>query len=330
MAGIARVTLVDRGRYEASNLASQDIAPGDVGRRKAIVQARRLRRIAPELAVEAVTAAVEDLPLGRLRGDAIVAALDSRASRQAVNDAAFHLGVPWIDSGVMGESLLARVNVYVPDLAAPCLECAWDDRDYEALEVAYPCGGAPEAPATGAPSSLGALAAALAAIELRKLLDGDHARAAIGRQVIVDAACHRATVTAFARRALCRRGDHDPWEIVRLARAPREVTLESLRARPGWSIAVEGRRIQLRSRCRSCAFEKRRPRVWNPSRPAERCGRCGGEFAAAGFDLAERIEVASLGRHAARRTLAWFGVRCGDVIRVESPRGAMRRYEVGA
>lgn len=356
MAGLTRVTLVDPGRYETPNLASQDIAARDVGHGKARVQARRLARIAPGLAVEALAAAVEDLPLGRLRADAIVTALDSRAARQIVNDAAFHLGVPWVDTGVMGERLLARVNVHVPGPQAPCLECAWDDRDYAALEVAYPCRGEAGAPATGAPSYLGALAAALAAPELRRLLDGDRTSEAIGRQVIVDAARHRTTVTALARRAACRRADHDAWSITRLARGPRRITLAELVA-PGSRrrseaaaaigarrqageagppappeeskplfLAVEGRRIARRAACGSCGREREGPRVIARHRPPGRCRRCGGAIAVAGFDLAERIELAALGPAASRRTLASFGVRAGDVLRLEAASGAVLRY----
>ena len=49
----------------------------------------------------AIQAAANDVAMGLLRGDLMVACLDSRASRQAVNEIAFRLGVPWIDLGVL-------------------------------------------------------------------------------------------------------------------------------------------------------------------------------------------------------------------------------------
>jgi len=101
--GIERVTLVDPDNYERRNLWSQDITPGAIGRSKARVQARRLQRINPQLRVEAIASAVEDVPLGRLRCDLILACLDSRRARQTVNEVAWRLGIPWIDAGVLGQ-----------------------------------------------------------------------------------------------------------------------------------------------------------------------------------------------------------------------------------
>src|SRR5205823_9529388 len=47
MWGVRRVTVIDRDRYEEKNLTSQNITRRDVGKRKAMVQASRLRRINP-------------------------------------------------------------------------------------------------------------------------------------------------------------------------------------------------------------------------------------------------------------------------------------------
>lgn len=52
----------------------------DVGKSKALVQARRLRKINPMLEVTALHIAVEEVPLGLLRGAAIPGCLDSRSS----------------------------------------------------------------------------------------------------------------------------------------------------------------------------------------------------------------------------------------------------------
>ncbi|MDX6614340.1 MAG: molybdopterin-synthase adenylyltransferase, partial [Blastocatellia bacterium] len=81
MPNVARVTLIDRDVYEPPNLLTQDITPRDVGRRKALVQARRLARINPDLRVRAIAEAVERVPLGLLRADVILACLDSRRAR---------------------------------------------------------------------------------------------------------------------------------------------------------------------------------------------------------------------------------------------------------
>jgi molybdopterin/thiamine biosynthesis adenylyltransferase len=156
MPRVGRVTLIDKDVYEASNLLTQDITPRDVAKLKAHVQARRLRRVNPALRVTAIADAVERVPLGTLRADVILSCLDSRIARQHLNQFAWRLGVPLIDAGVEAGGLLARVNVYVAGPDSPCLECAWDDRDYEALEQTYPCfGPASSVASTNAPSSLG-------------------------------------------------------------------------------------------------------------------------------------------------------------------------------
>jgi molybdopterin/thiamine biosynthesis adenylyltransferase len=119
---IGSLTLVDRDAYEARNLANQDMPPRAARRNKAAVQAGRARRLNPRLRVRAVAADVETLPLGALRGDLLLACVDSRRARQRVNQAAWRLGIPWVDAGVLGEGLLARVTGYVPAPDQPCLE----------------------------------------------------------------------------------------------------------------------------------------------------------------------------------------------------------------
>src|SRR5262249_17489455 len=223
---VERVLLVDPDTYEARNLTGQAITAGDVGQPKAIAQARQLRCIRPDLPVVALVEALEDVPLGILRADVILSCLDSRGARQAANVAAWRVGRPLIDAGVLGSALLARVNVYLPGDDAPCVECAWNDEDYELIAQEYPCVGRTTAP-TNAPSSLGALAAALQAIECQNLLRGDHGTLAAACQVMVDALQHRHFVTRLPRNPRCR-FDHRTWDIARLGSGPEELTVGSL------------------------------------------------------------------------------------------------------
>ncbi len=119
-----------------------------------------------------------------------------------MNQAAWRLGVPWIDGAVDASGLLARVNVYVPGPESTCMECGWDDDDYDtaALEQPYPCqpgGGGPAA--TNAPASLGHITAGLMAVECQKLLAGDRESLLAGRQVMLDLRHHTHYVTTFRR-----------------------------------------------------------------------------------------------------------------------------------
>lgn len=326
MPAVARVTLIDRDVYEESNLRSQYVTPPDIGKPKATVQARLLRRINPQLRITPIRSDVERLPLGRLRADVILACLDSRRARQYVNQAAWRLGVPWIDSGVETGGLLARVNIYMPGVDNPCLECAWDERDYAGLEQEYPCSGKIEQSfSTNAPSSLGALAASLQAIECEKLLTGQIADAAINQQVLIDATHHKHYRTTFLRNPDCRFSDHDVWRIEKLDRHPNQLTVRSAlelrrrtrEAQDSRSLRVDGKRFVTQIRCVGCGRVKPLLCLMTSLRASElKCAGCGQALVAAGSDLVERLSAETLSQKELGRSLASIGVRRGEVFSV--------------
>ena len=196
---VGELLLIDSGTYEAKDIRSQEINPGDVGRFKALVQAQRASQINPGLRITAISERVENVPWGLLNADVILTGLDSKASRCAVNLIAWRLGIPWIDAAVEADGLLARISVFRPGPNRSCMECAWDERDYATLDQRHLCQPESEAPATNATSSLGALAAALQAIECGKVLDGDWEHVAVDRQLLVDARSGALQVTTFSR-----------------------------------------------------------------------------------------------------------------------------------
>jgi len=320
--GVRRITLIDHDLYDDTNLRSQDIRRRDVGRPKVTVQARRLREIDPTLEIEALATSVEAVPLGRLRCDVLLAGVDSRAARRAINALAWRLGVPWIDAGVNGEELLARINVYVPGAGQPCYECAWSDRDYETLEQAYPCAGATPA-ATNAPSALGALAGALQVLECRTLLAGDWEQVAVGRQVTVSARGHRELVTSFRPNPGCR-FDHQTWRIERLGRRIDDCTVAQaleIGRRAIASDAVMGLKVvdQVFARKLSClacgASREFTPYLFGRlGRTARTCDRCGGTMRVAGFDVIEWLRAPELPVAIRDASLRSLGVRPGDVL----------------
>lgn len=327
MPEVNRLMLIDKDCYEEKNLRSQDILASDCGKPKAVVQARQVRRIRPDLEVEAVTVPVQEVPLGQLRSTVILACLDTKAARQDVNEAAWHLGIPWIDSGVAADGLLARVNVYVPSPDAPCLECAWDRRDYELIEQSYPCD--PDASArtahTNAPSSLGALAAAMQVIELQKLLAGSPDRLLAGCEVTIDASHHKQRVTAYRRNPQCR-FDHAVWRLEQLDRPLSALTVGDLLdgavagriPSNSASLSAAGRPFARRLTCPRCGAARDFLRLAGRfSRAMRRCRECRHDMVARGFDLMPRLEQASIGRALARRKLTSLGFRAGDVVTVE-------------
>ncbi|MCX6627730.1 MAG: ThiF family adenylyltransferase [Candidatus Solibacter sp.] len=310
---VGRVVLIDRDIYEPRNLANQDILPGDVGKPKVLVQARRLAKIRPNLEVAAIHAPLESVPLGTWRADLIVACLDSRAARQAVNERAWRVGVPWVYSGVLAPEWLARVNVYAPAAGAPCLECAWSAEDYRLLEQQYPCDGPARMPTpTGAPSALGALAAALMALECRKMLGGEVEHAAVGRQVTLNARWHQFSVTLFRPNRQCR-FDHATWAIEPLACDAHDLRLADLLPESS-TVRVPGQRFVRRRLCRQCGRESRVFHLECSLDPGLRqCDACGKPMATPGFDVVETLSR-DLPPDVLGMSLADAGLRYGDVV----------------
>jgi molybdopterin/thiamine biosynthesis adenylyltransferase len=334
---VGQVTVIDHDRYDAGNTRGQDIDARAIGQPKARVQARRLRRINPRLAVTAVHTAIERLPLGALRGSVILAALDSRKARMAVNQAAWRLGVPWIDAGVHADGMLARVRVFVPAEDQPCLECAWSQDDYDALEQSYPCAPGVAPGSTGAPSALGALAAALQASECDWLLAGDGAHGLAGREVLLDVRHHRHAVTTFRRNPSCRMPDHGGWRIGPLGASPDCITLDevvalgsTLRgAATSLGLGIAGQRLATTLRCDPCETTHDTCQTERLARLSpQRCPRCGGRLRATGFDLRDFAPAAALPERVRQRRLADIGVRPRDVLTLRTPE-VDAHFEVG-
>ena len=323
MPEIKRATLIDPDTYDAANLSSQNIVTRDVGRRKAAVQAERLRRINPRLSVDVIADEIAMVPLGRLRSRILLCCVDSRRARQTVNRMAWRLGIPFVDSGVSAGGLLARITVYVPGDDSPCLECPWGPDDYAAIEQTYPCTDAAVVPATGAPSSLGALAGSLQALTAARLLNRGPAGVPVGRQVLVDAAYYRLIETAYRRNPNCR-FDHDVWRIQPLPGSPRTATVsELLEAAERGGVPVEGIRVEgdvfvKRVACLSCGRPRDAMRFGRRlSAEQRKCRSCGGRMAAAGMDAEESLCVAHLAAASLlSKPLSRLGLRAGDVVSV--------------
>jgi molybdopterin/thiamine biosynthesis adenylyltransferase len=310
---LGSMLLVDPDVYKAANLSGQDISLADVGKPKAEVQARRARQINPPLRVLVETAGVEEVPRGRLRGDVILSCVDSRRARQAINEVAWRLGVSWLDAGVLGDQMLARVSGYWPGDQSPCLECAWSEQDYAQLEQEYPCNGGPhEARPTRAPSPLGALAAALLAIECHKVLEGDMSRAVFSRQITIDASSHRLLVTAFRRYSACR-FDHRIWSIEPWPLHVNEATAADL-LRLGGSVRIAGHHFVRKLTCGNCGAVREVLELERaPRRATRRCPKCGAPSVAMGFDVSERLQ-GPLPPELASLTLERIGLKAGDII----------------
>lgn len=323
---VDRLTLIDHDVYEPANLAGQAIQPNDIGKPKAVVQAERARTIRSSLAVEGICTAVEVVPLGRLRGSVVLTGLDSKLSRQHVNERIWRLGVPWVDGGVDAAGWLARITIYVPGPDQPCLECAWDDGDYQTLAVRRPCQAGTGVAPSGAPAFLGALAAALLMAEATKLLSRDWGSVKPGTQITIAAGAHRLVEMRFRHNPHCRFDHVICGEIRPLPWVPDTSSLgaffadlrKALALTKPVSVQVEVQRFDRQLRC-ECGEEKSVLSVQGRMPIAERlCPRCGGNMSPVGFSqIASLSEEALLPAHRGR-LLSAAGLRTGDIITVKS------------
>jgi molybdopterin/thiamine biosynthesis adenylyltransferase len=338
MRGITGVTLVDFDFYEWANLETQEITAADPGRSKVEVQARRLQEINPELAVSSVAARVEKVPRGRLRADVMLSCLDSRRARQHVNLISRRLGTPWIDAGVEGGSRLARITTYLPGEELPCLECGWSQQDYASLEQVYACeDGEVVTPSSAAPSSLGALAASLQALELTDLLNGRLDLNSFAREVVLDAGHHKVHVTNYRRNPDCRLADHAVWTIEKLDLGPERLTLaealsfspDGAASSPAMGLRVEGSKFISRLSCPGCgataSFLKLEASLGSRETV---CRDCDKEMVTSGFHKVERLVPAAMPELSLDEPLSTLGLRPGDLFSVGLP-GNEKHMEIG-
>jgi len=308
MTGVTRLTLVDPDSYEQSNLPVQNIESQDVGRAKVEAQADKLRRINPALEVIALQQRVEDVPRGLLACDLMLSCLDSKVSRQHLNETAFRLSTPWFDCGVLGSQNLVRVNGYVPAQDSPCLECGWGHDEYATLEQEYLCGAGARTYPTMASSALGALAASLMAIEVAKFLRDEPVAPLASHQLVLDAEHHIVQVTALRRNPWCR-FDHRSWMVEPWNCRPESITVAQALAQLG-SLRVEGHRFVAQLICPGCSRSIEGLRL---NRPLPRCPECNRRMVTAGFGALERLDSTSA-NGSSQLTLAQIGLLPGDIV----------------
>jgi len=323
---VRNLVLVDKDRYEARNLANQNITRAEVGRSKAKVQAARARRIAPNVATTAIVADIQRLPLGVLHADLILGCVDNRRARLHLNETSWRLGVTWIDAGVLADGGLARISIFAPGADAACLECAWSEQDYRLVEQDYPCRPA-ESVATGTPSGIGALAGALLATEADQHLRGTAGRLPAGSEVVVSALFHRHFVSRSVRRSGCR-FDHRTWPVELEPAAPTRALGQLIRDAgfdpEGTRVAVPGHRFAHRLECTSCGRSNTVFRLATRLGPARlRCPHCSAERVLSGFAMSDALGP-GIDAALAHRSLSGLGLTTGDLIHLSD--GARDRY----
>jgi adenylyltransferase/sulfurtransferase len=219
--GVGRVLVADRDRIEASNLSRSVLfRQEDCGRPKSQVAAARAAAIYPDMRIQPFCGnIVYELGLGPYRwADVILAALDNREARVAINRAAARAGKVWIDGAI--ERLDGVARVFDP-ACGPCYECTMNEIDWKMLESRRSCallsreemaeGKVPTTPTTAA------IIAGIQCQEAVKLLHG--LETLTGRGFVFEGISHESHVVTYTRKEDCPSHDPDddpeslPWRV---------------------------------------------------------------------------------------------------------------------
>lgn len=214
--GIGRAVVCDLDQIEQSNLSRSVLfREGDRGQAKSVIAAERAREIHPGFAVTPwVGNVVYDLGLGLYRwADVILAGLDNREARVAINRAAARTGKIWIDGAI--ERLDGVARVFDP-ACGPCYECTMSANDWKMLAARRSCallsrtdvaqGKTPTTPTTAS------IIAGIQCQEAVKWLHGLETLA--GRGFVFEGLSHQSYVVTYTRKDDC--PSHDPLEPVQV------------------------------------------------------------------------------------------------------------------
>jgi len=328
-----QVTIIDPDVCEVSNISGQEITPAAVGVPKAEFHAARLREINPAARIRAIALWVEQVPLGMLRADVILGAVDSPRTRAYLSEAAWRLGIPYVDAAIDGEDMLARIQVFVPGPTSACYACC--DHRF-AVDTVFRCDPGLDAaratPATQAPSTVGGLAAALLAIECAKVLGGEEDVLATDRRILIDARHHQHFVTRYERDSEQCRFDHESWseDILPVDWKGGALPLADVLAcgaeylGGGGSLALGSLTLEVFKqpfatllRCACGHAEDCLGLVGRLPVRGKTCPGCDQEMVAHAFDRADRL-FTDEHAHSLNRSLASVGCLEGDIVTVTS------------
>jgi adenylyltransferase/sulfurtransferase len=124
-AGIGRIRLVDHDRVDRSNLNRQVLHwDNDIGRSKVESAAEKLKRMNPEVKIEAIKETITEANLAELLTgfDLIVDAMDNLPTRYLLNKAALYNNIPFFHGAIYGFE--GRAMTILPHKTA-CLRCVY-------------------------------------------------------------------------------------------------------------------------------------------------------------------------------------------------------------
>lgn len=122
-AGVGNLVIIDRDKYELSNLNRQLLGwQKDVGQPKAMAAKEKLEALNSDINIEAVTKEItEESVQGLLKGaNVVVDGTDNWAVRFIANEECVRQRIPFVHAGVQG--FFGQVTTIIP-MEGPCLRC---------------------------------------------------------------------------------------------------------------------------------------------------------------------------------------------------------------
>ena len=124
-AGVGMIRIVDHDRVELSNLNRQVLHwHKDIGRSKVTSATEKLKKLNPEVEVEAIEETITEDNVSQLMAgfDVVVDAMDNLPTRYLLNKAALEKDIPFVHGAVYGFE--GRAMTIIPGKTA-CLECVY-------------------------------------------------------------------------------------------------------------------------------------------------------------------------------------------------------------
>ena len=230
--GFGNVLIVDFDTVENSNLSRSVLfRHGDNGKRKAEVAVRSAKEIYRDMHAHWFHGnAVYDLGLGVYRwADLVLAGLDNREARLAINQSCYKVNRPWIDGAI--EQLNGVARMFLPP-EGPCYECTMSERDWELLEMRRSCNLlSREEMETGKVPTTPTTASVIAGVQVQEAVKYIHGRATLGgKGFIFNGLDHDSYVIEYVRKQSCY--SHESFQpIIALDRGVAEVSLAELLSR---------------------------------------------------------------------------------------------------
>jgi len=187
--GVGRIRIIDRERFELSNLNRQILGyQTDLGKFKVHVAKEKLKMLNPEVDVEPIVAEVTRDNVHEVVGDVdvVVDGMDNWRTRLVLNEYCVSHGIPFIHTAV--SEMYGQITTIVAE-KGPCLRCIFPKTPPEAEKTPV-LGAAP------------ALLASLQVMEVVKLIIGI-GEPLIGRMLFVDGRAMRFEEIRVEKREDC-------------------------------------------------------------------------------------------------------------------------------